>query len=215
MTGEDGFDATFSIQIDRPTAWRRLTETAAEGAGEGHVWLAGFDSAATVLESEPPGRLRVTKDDEPCAGTDIVVTLDDEGTGTRIHVVQSRFGDWLTERREMMAVGWRHIVSDLQTYLVTGVHARRFLRPFGDLAAVITVADGGLRIDTIRRDGLAARLGLADGDLLVELDGAPVTSLDDLVTILRVRGGTPTAAVWIRDSSLMSSPSRRLSKPLS
>ena len=58
----------------------------------------------------------------------------------------------------MMAVGWRHIVSDLETYLATGAHARRHLRGWGDLGASVVAADGGLRIVRVRPESLADRL---------------------------------------------------------
>ena len=202
MTGE-GFEATFSIEVRRGLAWLRLTETPSDPDVEGHLWLPGFDSSVTVVDSDPHHRLRATKDEEPCAGTEIVVTLEDHATGTRILVVQSGFGDWLGNRRDLMSVGWRQIVADLETYLATGVHARRFLRPFGDFGATTYVADGGIRIGAVRPDGLAAQLGLVDGDLLVELSGAPVVSLDDLFTILRVSGGVPVSAAWVRLGLLM------------
>jgi hypothetical protein len=158
----------------------------------------------TVVDAEPPHHLRAIKDDEPCAGTDILITLEDDDTGTRIHVVQSRFGDWLPAHYEMMAVGWRYIVADLHTYLSTGVHARRHLRPWGDLGADFTAIDGGIRVDRIRQGGLADQLGMADGDLLVMLGGAPVASIDDLVTVLRVLDtSTRPVAEWIRSGSLM------------
>src|SRR5690606_31481995 len=142
--------------------------------------------------------------DEPCAGTDIVVTLED-AAGTRITVVQSGFGDWLADLRDVMAVRWRHIVADLQTYLGTGVHARRHLRAWGDLGARARLGDGGLRISEVRDGTLAGRLGLQDGDLLVWLAGAPVASHDDLATILRVLDGRqgPVEAEWVRGGSLV------------
>ena len=199
----DRFETTFRIRIDRDTAWRRLTENATSDERD-QLWLPGFDSQATIVDADPPGRLHATKDDEPCAGTDIVVTLEDDEIGVRIHVVQSRFGAWLPERYEMMSVGWRYIVADLQTYLATGVHARRHLAPWGDLGAAATAIDGGIRVDRIAEGGLASRLGLDDGDLLVRLAGAPVASLDDLVTVLRALDpdGAP-AAEWIRSGSLL------------
>jgi membrane-associated protease RseP (regulator of RpoE activity) len=171
------------------------------------VWLPGFDSQATVVDADPPGRLHASKNDEPCAGTDIVVTLEDDEIGVRIHVVQSRFGAWLPEHYDMMSVGWRYIVADLETYLATGVHARRHLRPWGDVGADATAIDGGIRVDRIREGGLASQLGLDDGDLLVTLAGAPVASLDDLVTVLRTldSAGKP-AAEWIRSGSLVAAP---------
>ena len=201
----NGFEATFRLRIDPNHAWRRLAGDTSGLEGE-HVWLPGFDSLVTVVESVPPHRLRGTKDEEPCAGTDIVVTLEDDDTGTRVHVVQSRFGDWMPAHYELMAVGWRFIVADLHTYLATGAHARRHLRPWGDLGAGCTAVDGGMRIHDIRRDGLAGALGLTENDLLVSLAGAPVASVDDLVTVLRiVDSASGTDAEWIRDGRLMSS----------
>ena len=202
----DHFEATFMLGIDRDTAWQRLTEQPIDdSAGTERYWMPGFDASGTVDEQQSPERLRVTKDDAPCAGTDIVVTLELAENGTRITVVQSRFGDWLPARYDMMAVGWRHIVADLQTYLSTGVHARRHLRPWGDLGADVMPEAGGLRIEHLRSDTLAARLGLHDTDLLVVLAGAPVSSYDDLVTVLRVldRRPAPVEAEWVRDGELV------------
>jgi uncharacterized protein YndB with AHSA1/START domain len=204
----DRFQASFRLRIDRDTAWHRLTAEEAGSDVPAHLWLPGFDSQVTVVDAAAPDRLRATKDDEPCAGTDIVVTLEDEDTGTRVHVTQSRFGDWLPTRYEIMSVGWRYIVADLQTYLATGVHARRHLRPWGDLGAEATAIDGGVSIDGVREGTLAHRLGLTSGDLLVTLAGAPVASLDDLVTVLRVLDVTTRPdAEWVRSGALMTTPS--------
>ena len=206
---DDHFEATFTLGIDRTTAWRRLTEhpvdaTDATDATD-RCWLPGFDAAATITDRDDGTQLRLTKDDEPCKGTDIVVTLTDAEDGTRITVVQSGFGDWLPARYDLMAIGWRHIVADLQTYLATGVHARRHLRPWGDLGARATPGDGGLRISGVRAGSLAGRLGLEDGDLLVVLAGAPVACHDDLVTVLRVLQDHPgpIAAEWVRGRALV------------
>jgi hypothetical protein len=205
MTSPDGFEATFRVRIPRTTVWERLTGTEEPVVTGDHIWLAGFDSNVTVVEADPHGRLHASKDDEPCAGTDIVVTLVDDTGGTRIHVVQSRFGDWLPGRYDAMSIGWRHIIADLQTYLATGVHPRRHVMAWGDLGADTTTTDGGIRIDQVRAEGLAHQLGLADGDLLVALAGAPIASLDDLVTVLRVLLATnaPPTAAWVRSGTLM------------
>ena len=202
----DRFEATFVLGVDRDAAWKRLTEHPADSAGGAErYWLPGFDGVATVTEQEPGRELRLTKDGEPCAGTNIVVTLADAETGTRITVVQSRFGDWMPPLYDVMAVGWRHIVADLQTYLSTGAHARRHFRPWGDLGADVTPIAGGLRVSDIRPDTLADRLGLRDDDLLVVLGGAPVSNYDDLVTVLRVLDAHPdqVEAEWVRDGALV------------
>jgi hypothetical protein len=204
----DHFEATFVLSIDRDTAWKRLTEHPVESTGGATgYWVPGFDASVTTTDEQPGRVLRGTKDDEPCAGTDIVVTLEADATGTRITVVQSGFGDWLAARYEWMAIGWRHIVADLQAYLATGVHARRHLRPWGDLGANVSVANGGLLVAQVRDGALAAALGLRTGDLLVSLAGAPVSSLDDLVTVLRVigSGDSDVEAEWIREGELRTS----------
>jgi hypothetical protein len=201
----DHFEATFVLQVDRATAWSRLTEHLSATGG----WLPGFDAQASVDAREDGARLVATKDDEPCAGTEIVVTLADADGGTLITVVQSRFGDWLAAHYGVMAVGWRHIVADLETYLATGVHARRHLRPWGDLGADVTPAAGGLRLGPVRAGSLADRLGLYADDLLVVLAGAPVSSYDDLLTVLRVVGDRvdEVSAEWVRGGTLQQAAS--------
>jgi hypothetical protein len=206
---DDRFEATFVLRLDRAAAWARLVGRPLDPGtgGEPRYWLAGFDSAATVTGEEPGVRLAARKDDQPCAGTDVVVTLADDEAGTRITVVQSGFGDWLAERpglRGMMAVGWRNIVSDLAAYLWSGAHAGRHALPWGDLGAEVAPFAGGLEVAGVRPGTLAERLGLRDGDLLVMLANAPVSTYDDLVTVLRVLGDPPdgVAAAWIRDGEL-------------
>lgn len=199
----DGFEATFRLHIDRHQAWQRLVGGADVGPGE-QLWLPGFDSRATVVAADAPARLEATKDDEPCAGTDVVVVLEDEGTGTTVRVVQSGFTQVLGSR-EIMAVGWRFIVADLELWLATGVHARRHLRLWGDLGSLPAGADGAVALGAVRPGSLADRLGMAEGDLLVDLAGAPVASVDDLVTILRVADlDGKIEAAWIRDGELHS-----------
>lgn len=198
----DHFEATFVVGVDRGVAWDRLAGRRTE---DGAVWLPGFDAAATLDEEVAGERLRATKADEPCAGTDIVVVLEDVEAGTRITVVQSRFGDWLGGAYDAMAVGWRYIVADLRVALATGVHPGRHLLAWGDLGADVTPADGGLSVEAVRPGTLAHRIGLVEGDLLVLLAGAPVSGFDDLLTALRVLGSDPgeVSAAWVRGGELV------------
>lgn len=204
MDEGDGFEVTFRVGIPTDECWARLTGADAPAAGD-RIWLPGFDSQTVVGAVDEGRRLEAVKDEEPCAGTDIVITLTADDGGTVVHVVQSGFGGWLADHLDLLAVGWRHLTSDLQTFLATGVHAGRHLLAWGDLGADATPADGGMRLSDLRAGGLAAGLGLLDGDLLVTLGGAPVSSTDDLVTILRVLpDGSDPAATWIRDGRLLS-----------
>ncbi len=203
----DRFEATFVVRTDPRTSWSRLTERPVDSTdGSPRLWLPGFDSSATVTACEEGTELQATKDDEPCAGTNIVVQLVDHALGTQITVVQSGFGDWMPQHYDVMAVGWRHIVADLATYLRSGVHAGRHLRPWGDLGADVTADAGGLRIRNIRPDTIANRLSLHDDDLLVVLAGAPVSCQDDLATVLRVLADhtDDITAELVRDNTLVS-----------
>ena len=70
-------------------------------------------------------------------------------------------------------------------------------------------APGGVRVGAVQEEGLAAELGLVDGDVLVVLAGAPISSIDDLITVLRVliRAEHSVDAEWIRDGVLMTGAS--------
>jgi hypothetical protein len=201
----DGFETTFEIKVDRGETWRRLMgERDAIGPGD-ELWLPGFDARLIVDDVVPAASLRGIKDDEPCAGTSIVVVLEDDATGTRVRVVQSGFGDWFRSAEEMLAIGWRFIVADLQTYLTTGVHAQRHLRSWGNLGASVHADDGGVYVDDVHPDGVARRLGLRAGDLVVTFGDAPIASVDDLVTAVRAIGAHDelVCATWIRAGALV------------
>ncbi|MDX2380484.1 MAG: hypothetical protein QNM02_12090 [Acidimicrobiia bacterium] len=213
--GRDRFDAQFRVGARLDRVWDRLT-TFAGTPYEGdpgdpgdlradQLWLPGFDASATVLASEAPNRLVARKDHEPCGGTLIEFGLTDDGVGTAVDVSQAEFGDWLDPMYEIIGVGWRHIVADIEAYLALGVHPSRHVRPWGDLGAGMSPAAGGVLIGAVQPSGLADELGLVEDDVLVVLAGAPISSIDDLITVLRVliRAEHSIDAEWIRDGVLM------------
>jgi len=75
------FEVTFTLDIPREEAWRTSPVTARRRAIRAHaVWMPGFEARAT--RSRSTGRLlRVTKADEPCKDTEIIVVLEDEARG--------------------------------------------------------------------------------------------------------------------------------------
>jgi S1-C subfamily serine protease len=102
-------------------------------------------------------------------------------------------------------LGWRRIVADLHTFLATGVDPQRFMRSWGDFGAESVTDRGGIRVQDIRPGGLADRIGIVDGDLLITLAGAPITTVDELLTALRVletTGNSEPAAEWVREGAL-------------
>src|SRR5262245_37327842 len=99
MAPVEDFEATFTVSIPPAEVWRQLVPGRDER-------LAGFESKVTPLEVDAGRRFRVSKDEMPCAGTEIVFTLEADGSGTRINVVQSGFGDFPDRMRGAMEVGW-------------------------------------------------------------------------------------------------------------
>jgi hypothetical protein len=215
--GRNRFDSRFRVAASVDRVWERLTTFAGtpyEGdpgdpadLATDQMWLPGFDASATVVTADEPSRLVARKDHDPCGGTRIEFGLAPAGDGsaTVVDLSQTEFGDWLDAMYEIIGVGWRHIVADIEAYLEFGVHPSRHLRPWGDLGADISPAPGGVLVGAVRPDGLAAELELVDGDVLVVLGGAPISSIDDLITVLRVliRAEHSVDAEWIRDGVLM------------
>ncbi len=222
--GRDRFDSRFTVDAQVAAVWERLTtfdgtqyEDDPGDPGdlrEDQLWLPGFDASATLLASDAPSSLVVRKDHDPCGGTLIEFRLGADGPGTAapqtvVSVSQAEFADWLDSMYEIIGVGWRHIVADIEAYLTFGVHPSRHLRPWGDFGADMSPAPGGVRVGAVRPGGLADELALVEGDVLVVLAGAPISSVDDLITVLRVliRAEFSADAEWIRDGVLMTGAS--------
>ncbi len=221
---DGGFESTLDIGVDLVLCWQRLT---ARAAGE-HLWLAGFDAPVEVVAERPPSpdgegyaELVARKVEDPCGGTRIVVRLDDHASEShaRLVVSQDEFQFPFEPMREILDVGWRHIVADLQTFLATGVHTGRHNRPWVDMGASGRAADGGVVLSDVAAGGLADGLGLRDGDLVVAVCATPVSSMRDLVAVLRTAqhldafaGPQVRSAAfqveWIRDGELHVGPAR-------
>jgi hypothetical protein len=198
---EDGFEATFVVDVPRGVAWSRLVE---RGEHDGYLSLPGFEGDVEVAECDDGARLRGRKATEPCADTEIVVVLEDADAGTRITVTQCGFGGFLDVMGELAEIGWTNIVADLALALGHGVAGGRHLMPWGSLDADVRTTPAGLAVDAVTAAGLADRIGLDVGDVLVALGGAPLASQADLVTVLRVIEAHPDVAVeavWARDGA--------------
>jgi hypothetical protein len=145
----------------------------ARGEDAGRLSLPGFEGDVAVVARDEGTHLRARKLTEPCAGTEIVVALEDERSGTRVTVTQSGFGGFLDVMGELAEVGWTHIVADLALALGHGVSGGRHLMPWGSLDAQVHTTPAGLVVDAVADGGLADRLGLAveavwarDGELV-------------------------------------------------
>lgn len=197
----EGFTSSFVVDIKRSLAWERLC-TARDPAGR--RLLPAFDASVEVLDETHERSLTARKLEEPCRDSTIELELADAEVGTSVTISQHDFGPWFASARDVLEVGWRHIVADVRVLLATGAEPHRHMRAWGDLGASMAAGPGGVIVAGVRPGGLADRLGMRDGDLLVVLAEAPVSCIDDLVTILRVIGPDATPrAEFVRDGALI------------
>jgi PDZ domain/Activator of Hsp90 ATPase homolog 1-like protein len=194
---EDGFEATFVVDAPTELVWERLS------GRKDDLWrLPAFEGLGEELHVDPGRRLHVRKVTEPCAGTEIVITLQHEGSGTKVTVVQSGFGAMWTFAADALEVGWRHILADLALYLERGVHGSRHMRRWGNFGCVFKDTDFGLEVVSTMGDSLAQRVGLAPGDVVIAVAGAPVVTRAELESLMRVLPSGETVEVeWVRGDS--------------
>ena len=207
---DDGFEATFVIRTPRAEAWELLEKAAPahealDPPGPGQRWLPGFEGAADDIEVVPGERLRARKATFPCQGTEIVVVLEDHGSGSRVTVVQTGFGDGFAEARAWLATGWAPIVADLAVYLERGVAPGRHLTAWASLGCDVTETTGGLEVSGVAPGGFADQAGLQDGDLVLRVAGAPVVDIADLAVLVRgpLRTGQESRVRYLRGTEVL------------
>jgi hypothetical protein len=206
----DGFEATFVVSVPRAQAWKRLVDaepasSALTPPAPGQVWIPAIEGAAEAIETVPEERLRATKVSEPCAGTEIVITFEDEATGTRITVVQTGFGPGFDVSRPWLAAGWDAILADFAAYFERGIPLGRHLTMWWSIGCDVAETPEGLVVGTVNPRGFAERAGLARGDLIVRLAGAPVLTVRDLSMLTRgpLRTGVETEVSVLRGDQVL------------
>jgi len=211
----DDFEATFVVDLAAEAVWEALTERTVDSdePGEVHYVLPGFPSlvpldvvgaSCTPIEVEAGRLLRVRKDHQPCAGTEIAVRLEQAESGTRITVVQSGFGAFLdiVGRDTVLAHG-HQIVADLRLYLERRltVPGTRWGAYFG---AVMRQTPIGLEVASVDAGGVAETAGLHPGDLLLTLRGIRLHDLQQLWTVLALTdAGSSVEVTWARGGAAM------------
>lgn len=213
---KDGFEATFVVDLMPDEVWDALTRRTApgdsDGAGEVHYVLPGFPSftslpaegaRCTPVEIDAGRLLRVRKDHEPCAGTEIAVRLEQAETGTRVTVVQSGFGPWLDRVRDTFHTHWLQIVADLRLYLERGLTVPG--TAWGvSLGAQTRHTPVGLEVLAVDPGGFGESAGLQPGDLLLTLRGIRVHDTQQLWTVLALSEiGSSADVTWARGRERM------------
>lgn len=204
------FESVFDIERPLHAAWEAC-RLPADDAGPA-CRIPGFPSldgqpgcAATVIDLEPQQLLRVRKDDEPCAGTEIAIHLSPATAGgwpTRVSVRQSGFASWLLAAGDVVEAHWRHIVADFHLYLVHEVTVPGTV--WGEIGAVLRQTAIGLELADVTDDGLAALCGMQPGDVLLTIAGIRIHTIEQLWTVLAlVDSRREMAITWVRDGRRM------------
>ena len=208
---KDEFRATFSVTIAPERVWPELARStddqggsAIESAPGTQVWLPGWEMTAEVLKVVPGEQLLLRKDAQPCKGTEILITLEDQAGGTRVTIVQSGFGAFFDAAVNWLAIGWDYIAKDFALYLETGVLAHRHHNAWGlGLGANVRETPAGLLVIDVTSDGIAARAGLCAGDRLLTLAGASIANTRDMAVALRTQRSVKSIDfAWVRGREL-------------
>ncbi len=214
---KDEFAATFVVDLAPDEVWEALTRRTVGGdhdsGGEVHYVLPGFPSftplevagaSCTPIEMEAPRLLRVKKDHEPCAGTEIAVRLEQAKTGTRVTVVQSGFGPFLEfAGRDTIFTHGDQIMADFRLYIERGltVPGTAWGRNLGARAKHTPV---GLEIVAVDSGGFAETAGIRPGDLLLTLRGIRLHDMQQLWTVLALTEvGANADVTWARGDESM------------
>ncbi|HZQ85707.1 MAG TPA: SRPBCC domain-containing protein [Acidimicrobiales bacterium] len=210
----------FSVAVPVSRAWQAMTDP-----GEMARWFfppvgddavpEGFDLYGTetkleVLAAEPPHLLRYSDVGGPVPKVgdhgEVTVTFEDEGTGTRITITRSGFGDGPEWDAAFEAVGFGldETIADFILYVDHGVSYPRHPKGARSSIGLAGVASGGgLEVRVVEPGGYGDDVGLRPGDLLIELDGGTVESTRQVTFVQRARAaGEVVEAVWVRAGEL-------------
>lgn len=198
---------SFDVPCPPEDAWRLLRRVSLDGrtTEPGEWWLPGFASRCTELASEVGSHLQVRKEDEPCAGTTIDVTIEHTPSGSSIRVVQSGFDPAFVEMAgEGFWLHAEHMAADFELALRQGVVVDRAWRwPQVDLGLACATVDAAVAVSEVRAGTWATRAGLAVGDVVVGLAGASIYTARDLETVRQtVADGSEVSVEYVRDAAV-------------
>ncbi len=212
---KDEFRAEFVIDLDREKVFEALHQSVddqGQTSTDGDkVLLPGFPSfmptpepgaICTQLEVIPGQMLRVRKEHEPCAGTEIAIGFSDADTGTRITVVQSGFGAWFNAAKDTILAHGNEIIADFRLFLETGYRAppKNWGAPIGGVTRETPV---GVEVSFLEEDGFLRRAELQVGDLILSLAGTRIYDTGQLwIALSFFAAGDKCKVAWLRDGEL-------------
>lgn len=202
------YERTFVVAVPVAKAWTAFTEPQ-----EREAWMGktpeGFEPVEVKVGAvEQDRKLSWSQNQPGLEGSyQTTVTFEDAGSGTRITIVRSGFGDseaW-QHYTQNTARGWDEIIADLVLYLETGVRGGRHYSFRSSIAATRLQSPQGVRITHVVPGGFAAQAGLRPGDLLLRLNGASIVSGTDVCVIEREHApGTVVEVEFMRGNKTVS-----------
>jgi uncharacterized protein YndB with AHSA1/START domain len=219
--------------VSTSQGWRDWLVDAAyfrsQPGGSFHLsWDTGWYASGTVEELEKPNRVTLEwrGKDEPGA-TQVAITLEPAGENTHVKIVQSGFGEgqeW-DASREMAAGGWEMGLENLESIFDTGADLRITRRPMlgirgndfnEEIAASIgvPVTEGARLADAIEGMG-AAKAGLKGDDVIVEMDGISLRSIENLGPVVqRRKAGDVVSVVFYRGAEKQEVEMELMGRPI-
>ena len=209
------FQRTLWVSVSPERVWHAFTDPSELAAWHGHAELfearpggrirfvnPGFaDVEGTVREAVPPRLLAWTV---LLDRTEIREEFEAVGSGTQITVTHRGEGDEWLERLPAISLGWNESIADLVLYLEHGVAVSRHMTRRSELGGSTRDTPAGVEVVDVRQEGYASSVGLAPGDILVQLGTAPLFDRTDLALLLREHApGTELEAVYVRERQLM------------
>jgi uncharacterized protein YndB with AHSA1/START domain len=215
------FEKTFDVAVPLDRTWQAFTN-----AGDLEAWLTG-----TVAECDvrPGGRIawepneygqlvwditdvepqrRLVYREGPGilpVETEVTVTFEATGTGTRLSITQAGFGpgdDWQGQLDDV-GLGWAQTLAAMELYLRTGVRYDRFFTFRSDAGVVVRDRLAGPEVLSVVPGSFADKAGVRAGDIIVQIGQAPIFGRSDIWLLTREhQAGEELDVVYVRDGEL-------------
>lgn len=215
------YEKTFTVAVSVERAWKAFADPR-----EREVWMVppGGDPTERGESSDegvkyPVDQVKIVKVEENKLlqwselrtgapdWIETTVVFEEKESGTTITITRSGFGDSedMALVIESTGYGWDEGIADLILYLETGIKACRHFTFRASVAASFRERGPGVEVATVIPGGYAAQAGLQTGDLLLRLNGAPVTRVSDVWFLQREHDpGTNVDVQYVRSGKVKS-----------